>query len=71
MYDVLLLLYCRLPLSLMKSKIKKNLQNLELSEMVTRKNGYQDLVNMIAQVRRTTCRCTGVISVQHKERKRL
>ncbi|XP_078316270.1 ras GTPase-activating-like protein IQGAP1 isoform X2 [Crassostrea virginica] len=39
----------RLPLSLMKSKIKKNLQNLELSEMVTRKNGYQDLVNMIAQ----------------------
>lgn len=35
---------------MMKTKVKKNLQNLELHEVVTRKNGYQDLVNMIAQV---------------------
>lgn len=40
----------RMPLSMMKTKVKKNLQNLELHEVVTRKNGYQDLVNMIAQV---------------------
>ncbi|XP_061172402.1 ras GTPase-activating-like protein IQGAP1 isoform X1 [Saccostrea echinata] len=39
----------RMPLGIMKTKIKKNLQNLELNEMVTRKNGYQDMVNMIAQ----------------------
>lgn len=39
----------RMPLSMMKTKVKKNLQNLELHEVVTRKNGYQDLVNMIAQ----------------------
>ncbi|XP_056022517.1 ras GTPase-activating-like protein IQGAP1 isoform X2 [Ostrea edulis] len=39
----------RMPLGIMKTKIKKSLQNLELNEMVTRKNGYQDLVNMIAQ----------------------
>ena len=40
----------RMPIKIMKTKIKKNLQNLELNEVVTRKNGYQDLVNMIAQV---------------------
>lgn len=39
----------RMPLKVMKTKIKKNLQNLELAEVVSRKNQYQDLVNMIAQ----------------------
>ncbi|KAL5004093.1 hypothetical protein ScPMuIL_017549 [Solemya velum] len=39
----------RQPLHVMKVKVKKNLQNLELKEMVTRKNHYQDLVNLIAQ----------------------
>lgn len=39
----------RLPLSFMKTKIKKNLQTLELEQIVTRKNNYQDIINMIAQ----------------------
>lgn len=38
-----------LSLQVMKTKIKKQLQNLELDGVVTRKNGFQDLVNMIAQ----------------------
>lgn len=44
------MLISRQPLHVMKVKVKKNLQNLELKEMVTRKNHYQDLVNLIAQV---------------------
>ena len=39
-----------MPLSFMKTKIKKNLQTLELEQVVTRKNNYQDIINMIAQV---------------------
>ena len=39
----------RMPLSFMKTKIKKNLQTLELEQVVTRKNNYQDIINMIAQ----------------------
>lgn len=39
----------RLPLEMMKNKIKKNLQNLELANLVTRKNKYQDIINSIAQ----------------------
>jgi hypothetical protein len=39
-----------MPLSVMKAKIKKNLQTLELEQVVTRKNNYQDIINMIAQV---------------------
>ena len=34
----------------MKNKIKKHLQTLELEQVVTRKNDYQDMINMIAQV---------------------
>ncbi|XP_052795267.1 ras GTPase-activating-like protein IQGAP1 [Mya arenaria] len=40
---------CRLPLKLMKQKIKKSLQNLELANMVSRKDGYQEIINLIAQ----------------------
>lgn len=40
---------CRLPLHLMKTKIKKSLQNLELENVVTRKDGYQEVINLIAQ----------------------
>ncbi|KAL3866731.1 hypothetical protein ACJMK2_044012 [Sinanodonta woodiana] len=39
----------RLPLHMMKSKVKKMLQTLELENIVSRKNKYQDLINMIAQ----------------------
>ncbi|XP_063433642.1 ras GTPase-activating-like protein IQGAP1 [Mytilus trossulus] len=39
----------RMPLSIMKTKITKNLQTLELEQVVTRKNNYQDIINMIAQ----------------------
>ncbi|XP_029657707.1 ras GTPase-activating-like protein IQGAP1 isoform X1 [Octopus sinensis] len=39
----------RLPLEMMKGKIKKNLQNLELANLVTRKNKYQDIINSIAR----------------------
>jgi len=41
---------CRLPLHLMKTKIKKSLQNLELANMVSRKDGYQEIINLIAKV---------------------
>jgi hypothetical protein len=41
---------CRLPLHLMKTKMKKSLQNLELANVVTRKDGYQEIINLIAQV---------------------
>ncbi|OWF47735.1 ras GTPase-activating-like protein IQGAP1 isoform X2 [Mizuhopecten yessoensis] len=38
-----------LSIQVMKTKIKKQLQNLELEGVLTRKNSYQGLVNMIAQ----------------------
>lgn len=41
---------CRLPLNMMKTKIKKSLQSLELENVVTRKDGYQEIINLIAQV---------------------
>lgn len=36
----------------MKSKISKNLESLEAASIVSRKNHYQDLLNMIVQVSR-------------------
>ncbi|XP_025077670.1 ras GTPase-activating-like protein IQGAP1 isoform X2 [Pomacea canaliculata] len=39
----------RLPLETMKTKIRSNLQTLELAGMVTRKDHYQDLINSIVQ----------------------
>ncbi|BFY98703.1 hypothetical protein BsWGS_01743 [Bradybaena similaris] len=39
----------RLPIEVMKTKIKANLQTLELAGMVSRKNKYQDLLNSIVQ----------------------
>ncbi|XP_060062495.1 ras GTPase-activating-like protein IQGAP1 [Ylistrum balloti] len=38
-----------LSIQVMKTKIKKQLQNLELDGVVSRKNDFQDLVSMIAQ----------------------
>ncbi|CAG5135114.1 unnamed protein product, partial [Candidula unifasciata] len=39
----------RLPIDAMKTKLKANLQTLELAGMVSRKNKYQDLLNSIVQ----------------------
>ena len=41
----------RLPLEVMKTKIRNNLQVLELAGMVSHKDHYQDLINAIVQVR--------------------
>ena len=35
----------------MKMKIKKSLAALELENVVTRKDGYQEIINLIAKVR--------------------
>ena len=43
-------LFARLPLSIMKTKIKKSLAALELENVVTRKDGYQEIINLIAKV---------------------
>ena len=40
----------RLPLEVMKTKIRNNLQVLELAGMVSHKDHYQDLINAIVQV---------------------
>ena len=42
--------FSRLPLSIMKTKIKKSLAALELENVVTRKDGYQEIINLIAKV---------------------
>ena len=34
----------------MKTKIKKSLAALELENVVTRKDGYQEIINLIAKV---------------------
>nr|KAI8756299.1 ras GTPase-activating-like protein IQGAP1 isoform X2 [Biomphalaria glabrata] len=39
----------RLPIEVMKTKVKANLQALELAGMVSRQNKYQDLLNAIVQ----------------------
>uniref|UniRef100_A0A0B7B822 Ras GTPase-activating-like protein IQGAP1 n=1 Tax=Arion vulgaris TaxID=1028688 RepID=A0A0B7B822_9EUPU len=39
----------RLPIEIMKTKVKANLNTLELSGMVSKKNKYQDLLNAIVQ----------------------
>ena len=49
MIGVVTLLF-RLPLEVMKTKIRNNLQVLELVGMVSRKDHYQELINAIVQV---------------------
>ena len=43
-------LFSRLPLHIMKTKVKKSLNALELENVVSRKDGYQEIINLIAKV---------------------
>ena len=41
----------------MKTKIEKSLKALELENVVSRKDGYQEIINLIAKVRSIVIKC--------------
>ena len=49
--------FSRLPLHIMKTKVKKSLNALELENVVSRKDGYQEIINLIAKVRNKINSC--------------
>ena len=50
--------FSRLPLHIMKTKVKKSLNALELENVVSRKDGYQEIINLIAKVRHKINPCS-------------
>ena len=42
----------------MKTKVKKSLNALELENVVSRKDGYQEIINLIAKVRHKINPCS-------------